>query len=81
MLGEAVTPILLESLEPPDIRNIERSFESLHEANFLTQPTDDGEITSLGSLVVSLGYAFFYLYLGINDVNLILVVFNSIELI
>jgi len=55
MLGEAVTPILLESLEPPDIRNIERSFESLHEANFLTQPTDDGEITSLGSLVVSLG--------------------------
>lgn len=56
MLGEAVTPILLESLEPPDIVNIERSFQSLHEANFLTKPTDDGEITSLGSLVVSLGY-------------------------
>ena len=55
MLGEAVTPILLECLEPPDIFNIERSFRSLYESNFVSDPTDEGEITSLGSLVVALG--------------------------
>lgn len=56
MLGEAVTPILLECLEPPDIFNINRSFQSLHDNNFISEPTDEGEITSLGSLVVALGY-------------------------
>ena len=55
MLGEAVTPILLDSLEPPDISTIERSFKSLHDSNFISTPTDEGEITSLGSLVVALG--------------------------
>ncbi|KAL7553079.1 hypothetical protein ACHAWF_016337 [Thalassiosira exigua] len=55
MLNEEVTPILLDCLEPPDISNIERSFQSLHESNFISDPTDDGKITSLGSLVVALG--------------------------
>ena len=55
MMQEAVTPILLECLEPPDISNIERSFQSLHTSNFISNPSDDGEITSLGSLVVALG--------------------------
>jgi hypothetical protein len=51
----AVTPILLECLEPPDLINIERSFKSLCDWNFITNPTDDCEITQLGSLVVALG--------------------------
>jgi len=55
MLNEAVTPILLDCLEPPDISTIERSFQSLHESNFISDATDEGEITSLGSLVVALG--------------------------
>lgn len=55
MLNEAVTPILLDCLEPPDISTIERSFQSLHESNFISSPTDEGTITSLGSLVVALG--------------------------
>jgi hypothetical protein len=55
MLNEAVTPILLDCLEPPDISTIERSFQSLHSSNFISCPTDDGVITSLGSLVVALG--------------------------
>mmetsp|Transcript_8856 Transcript_8856/g.19868 ORF Transcript_8856/g.19868 Transcript_8856/m.19868 type:complete len:2027 (-) Transcript_8856:217-6297(-) len=55
MLDEAVTPILLECLEPPDISTIERSFQSLHASNFISDPTDEGAITSLGSLVVALG--------------------------
>lgn len=55
MLGEAVTPILLECLEPPDMKNIHRSFKSLFQSNFINDPSDDGEITPLGSLVVALG--------------------------
>ena len=55
MLDEEVTPILLECLEPPDISNIERSFKSLHSSNFISDPSDLGDITSLGSLVVALG--------------------------
>lgn len=56
MLGEAITPILLECIEPPDIANIERSFRSLRESSFISSPSDEGDITSLGSLVVALGY-------------------------
>ena len=55
MLDEPVTPILLDCLEPPDISTIDRSFQSLHESNFITQPSDEGVITSMGSLVVALG--------------------------
>ena len=55
MLSEEVTPVLLQCLEPPDISNIERSFQSLHQNNFISDPNDSGDITSLGSLVVVLG--------------------------
>ena len=55
MMNEAVTPILLDCLEPPDVTNIERSFESLFTSNFITDASDRGEITSLGGLVVALG--------------------------
>jgi superfamily II DNA/RNA helicase len=55
MLNEPVTKILLECLEAPDITTIERSFQSLHASNFISRPDDEGEITSLGELVVALG--------------------------
>ncbi len=55
MLNEPVTEILLECLEAPDLSTIERSFQSLHASNFISQPNDEGEITSLGGLVVALG--------------------------
>lgn len=55
MLSEEVTPILLDCLEAPDISTIERSFKSLYDSNFISAPDDQGDITSLGSLVVALG--------------------------
>ena len=55
MLNEPVTKILLECLEAPDVTTIERSFQSLHASNFISRPDDEGEITSLGELVVALG--------------------------
>ena len=55
MLSEAVTPILLDCLEPPDLSTIEQSFQLLHASNFIFSPSDEGAITSLGSLVVALG--------------------------
>jgi hypothetical protein len=55
MLNEPVTEILLDCLEAPDISTIERSFQSLHASNFISQPNDEGEITALGELVVALG--------------------------
>jgi HrpA-like RNA helicase len=50
-----VIPILMDCLEPPDISNIDRSFQSLFDSNFITGPCDGSEITKLGSLVVALG--------------------------
>jgi Helicase conserved C-terminal domain len=55
MLDEKVTPVLLGCLEPPNTSSIDRSFESLHQWNFIESPTDDGKITVLGSFVTSLG--------------------------
>ena len=55
MLQEEATPVLLQCLEPPELRTIERSFESLHEQKFLSTPDDSGDITNLGSFVASLG--------------------------
>lgn len=55
MLNEEVTPVLLDCLEPPDITNIDRSFASLHKQNFISEPSDQCDITSLGALVVALG--------------------------
>lgn len=55
MLREPVTEILQDCIEAPDITTIERSFQSLHASNFISLPSDEGEITSLGELVVALG--------------------------
>jgi HrpA-like RNA helicase len=52
---QSVTDVLLDCIEPPNIRNIGRSFESLHSMHFLTSPDNDGSITRLGSFVASLG--------------------------
>mmetsp|Transcript_15561 Transcript_15561/g.23901 ORF Transcript_15561/g.23901 Transcript_15561/m.23901 type:complete len:1923 (-) Transcript_15561:159-5927(-) len=55
MLEESATSILRDCLEPPDLLNIERSFASLHQQNFLTEPDDEGVPTTLGSFVASMG--------------------------
>ena len=47
ILNEATTPALLDCLEPPDLSTIERSYQSLFKSNFITQPDDDGDITTL----------------------------------
>lgn len=48
---EPTTPALLKCLEPPDLSSIERSYESLYRSNFISQPGDDGMITTLVRLV------------------------------
>jgi HrpA-like RNA helicase len=55
MLKEEATPVLLDCLEPPDISTIERSFQSLYDSNFISEPDDQGDITVLGSFVNALG--------------------------
>jgi hypothetical protein len=55
MLHEEVKPVLMACIEPPDMNTIERSFQSLHKWNFISEPDDHGEITTLGSFVSSLG--------------------------
>lgn len=55
MLQEEATPVLLDCLEPPDLSTIERSFRSLCTSNFITEPDDSGNITTLGKFVSSLG--------------------------
>ena len=42
-------------MEPPSTDHIQRSFESLHESQFLSLASDEGEITSLGQFVSQLG--------------------------
>lgn len=55
LTGENVTGVLMNCLEPPDMRNISRSFASLHQSHFITCPDEECEITTLGSFVSSLG--------------------------
>jgi HrpA-like RNA helicase len=55
MLHEEVKPVLLSCIEPPNMDTIERSFQSLHKWNYISEPDDHGEITTLGSFVSSLG--------------------------
>jgi Helicase conserved C-terminal domain len=55
ILHEEVKPIFLDCLEPPKLDTIDRSFQSLYKWNFLTDATDQADITSLGSFVSSLG--------------------------
>ena len=53
--GESISALLMECIERPDIVNIENSFKSLHNRNFITEASDEFAITSLGELVVALG--------------------------
>ena len=55
ILNEDTTPALLNCLEPPDLTTIERSYNSLHKANYISQPDDSGKITVLGAFVSALG--------------------------
>eukprot|EP00526_Cylindrotheca_closterium_P001795 CAMPEP_0113641756 /NCGR_PEP_ID=MMETSP0017_2-20120614/21931_1 /TAXON_ID=2856 /ORGANISM="Cylindrotheca closterium" /LENGTH=1107 /DNA_ID=CAMNT_0000553135 /DNA_START=1 /DNA_END=3324 /DNA_ORIENTATION=- /assembly_acc=CAM_ASM_000147 len=55
MLHEEVIPVLGNCIEPPSMDTIDRSFESLHRQNFIEEPNDEADITSLGSFVSSLG--------------------------
>jgi hypothetical protein len=53
---ESVTELLVECLEPPNILTIDRSFASLCDNGFLTEPNDEGDITELGKFVAWLGF-------------------------
>ena len=52
---EKVSEVLQSSLEPPDIKTIDRSFESLFRSHFISSPDDDCQLTNLGSFVSCLG--------------------------
>lgn len=47
---EGVVPILEDLLEPPDMNNVEKSFEYLHRAGMITTARDEGTLTSVGRL-------------------------------
>lgn len=55
MLHEEVKPVLMNCIEPPNMDTIERSLQSLHKWNFISEANDHGEITTLGSFVSALG--------------------------
>lgn len=55
LTDEAVTNVLQDCLEPPSIKTIDRSFQSLHKNHFITTPDDFCEITTLGRFVSELG--------------------------
>lgn len=52
---EAVTDVLSSCLEPPDIKTIEKSFQSLFDSHFITSPDDACKVTTLGRFVSALG--------------------------
>ena len=49
-----VVPILEDLLEPPDMRNVKKSFDYLHYAGMITVPADAGALTSIGRLAGNL---------------------------
>lgn len=53
--SENVSQLLMECIEPPDMINIQNSFNSLHKKNLISEPCDDFTILPLGKLVVALG--------------------------
>jgi len=55
LTDEAVTNVLQDCLEPPSIKTIDQSFQSLHKNHFITAPGDFCEITTLGRFVSELG--------------------------
>jgi len=52
---ESITELLMDCLEPPSLWNVDRALRSLHECNFISDPSDDFSITPLGSFVIALG--------------------------
>lgn len=46
----SVTNILQELVEPPSMNSLIKAFQYLYEHDMISSPTDDGNITSLGSL-------------------------------
>lgn len=52
---ETTTDLLQDCIEPPDIKNILRSFSSLHQSHFITRDDEDFDVTTLGSFVSSIG--------------------------
>ncbi len=69
MMHEQAKPVLLDCIEPPRMETIDKSFQSLHDWKFLSEPNDDGEITNLGSFVSALGIDLalgFFIGLGIQ---------------
>eukprot|EP01041_Mallomonas_annulata_P007018 gene7018-14283_t len=51
---EGVVPVLMDLLEPPDVDNVEKSFDYLFRADMLSRPDDSGELTSLGKFAGNL---------------------------
>jgi ATP-dependent RNA helicase DHX57 len=52
---EATTNLLKDCIEPPDTKNINRSFLNLYQSHFITRDDEDSEVTLLGSFVCSIG--------------------------
>lgn len=50
-----VMPVLENLIEPPDLDNIEKSFASLHVMNMISEPNDNGALTSTGIFAGKLG--------------------------
>lgn len=55
LVDDNVTDVLLNTLEPPNVSTIDRSFQSLFQSHFITAPSDECQITTLGNFVSSLG--------------------------
>jgi HrpA-like RNA helicase len=49
-----VVPLLADMLEPPDMRNVEQSFENLYSVGMIDDPSDEGALTTTGHFVGSL---------------------------
>ena len=47
--------MLADVLTPPPLEHIDRAFSELHGDGLLTAPSDDGDLTSIGSFVSALG--------------------------
>ena len=57
-----VVPILKNLLQPPEMSNVNKSFDHLFDSSMITAPTDEGRVTSIGKIAAhlpvdfSLGY-------------------------
>jgi len=76
---EGVVPVLEELIEPPDLYNIQRSFEYLHDTGMITSADDTGQLTPKGRLVgilpvgIPSGLLITYgVMLGVRDESVIL---------